>query len=218
MDVFGLADKDRPEISVLSDEFLDSFGQRTDHPNLRIKLLQKLLSDEVRSRLRSNRTQAKEFGDEIQAVLARYENRQLTSAQVVEKLVELAKQLRAAKDRHEQLGLTEEEAAFYDALAGGSADVTADPKIAAIAHDLVDALRNGGKLRVDWTEHPASQAAVRRIIKRLLRKHGYEPALQGSGGGGGRAMDDAAMALYQQAETLYRYWPDAAGDALFESL
>jgi type I restriction enzyme R subunit len=218
VDVFGLADKDRPEISVLSDEFLDTVGQRTDHPNLRIKLLQKLLNDEVRTRLRTNRTQAKEFSDEIHAVLARYENRQLTSAQVVEKLVELAKKLRAAKDRHEQLGLTEEEAAFYDALAGGSSDVAADPKLAAIAQDLVDALRNGGKLRVDWTEHPASQAAVRRIIKRLLRKHSHQPPVPLGGGGGGGSLGYAAAALYEQARTLYRYWPDVGGDVLFETL
>jgi type I restriction enzyme R subunit len=219
VDVFGIAEKDRPEISVLSDAFLDDIGKRDDHPNLRIKLLQKLLNDEIRGRLRINRTQAKEFTDAIKSLLARYENRQLTSAEVVAALVELAKKLRGARDRHEQLGLTEEEAAFYDALAGGTEHVQADPKLAAIAHDLVDTLRNSGKLRVDWTDHASSQAAIRRIIKRLLRKHQYElPVPVPSGGGGGTSpFDHFAHVLYEQAMTLYRYWPDADSDQLFES-
>jgi type I restriction enzyme R subunit len=220
VDIFGLADKDRPEISVLSDDFLDDISKRTDHPNLRIKLLEKLLNDEIRGRMRTNRTQAKQFTDAIEAVLARYENRQLTSAEVVENLVELAKKLRDARDRHEQLGLTEEEAAFYDALAGGAEDVKADPKLAAIAHDLVQTLRNSGKLRVDWTDHASSQAAIRRIIKRLLRKHHYEPPARvprgGGGGGDGSPMEYATRVLYEQARTLYRYWPDVGGDQLFE--
>jgi type I restriction enzyme R subunit len=219
VDVFGLADKDRPEISVLSDSFLDDIGKRPEHPNLRIKLLEKLLNDEIRGRLRTNQTQAKQFTDAIEAVLARYENRQLTSAEVVEKLVELAKQMRDAHSRHEQLGLTEEEAAFYDALAGGAEDVKADPTLAAIAHDLVATLRNSGRLRVDWTDHPSSQAAIRRIIKRLLRKHHYQPPVRVRAGGedANPPLDYFAQVVFEQATTLYRYWPEVGTDRLFES-
>jgi type I restriction enzyme R subunit len=139
---------------------------------------------------------------------------------VVEKLVELAKKLRQARDHHEQLGLTEEEAAFYDALAGGAEDINAAPQLATIAHDLVESLRNSGKLRVDWTDHASSQAAIRRIIKRLLRKHHYEPHVEvpagGGGGGGSSPLDHATHVLYEQAKTLYRYWPDITGDQLLE--
>jgi type I restriction enzyme R subunit len=219
VDVFGLADRDRPELSVLSDDFLDSISTRTDQPNLRIRLLEKLLNDEIRGRLRTNTTQAKKFADAVEAVLARYENRQLTSAEVVEQLVTIARRLRDARARHEQLGLTQEEAAFYDALAGGADDVRADPQLAAIAHDLVQTLRGSGKLRVDWADHHTSQAAIRRIIKRLLRKHNYrppEPHPAIAGGGGAAPMDRAAYVLYEQARTLYRYWPDVPDGRLFD--
>ena len=130
VDVLAVADQDRPEISVLSDEFLDSIATKTEHPNVQIRLLEKLLKGEVRSRSRTNRTQAKLFSEQIEAVLRRYELRQISSAEVVERLVEIAKSLRDARRRHEQLGLSVEEAAFYDALAGGSGDGAADPQLA----------------------------------------------------------------------------------------
>ena len=100
-----------------------------------------LLNDELKARRRTSNVQAKLFGEELEAVLGRYERRQLTSAEVVERLVELAKRLRDARHRHEQLGLSEEEAAFYDALAGGAEHVKADPGLAAIAHELVESIR-----------------------------------------------------------------------------
>lgn len=206
--MFGIADKDRPEISVLSDEFLDSIAQKTEHRNVQVRLLEKLLNDEIRGRARANQMQAKLFGEEIRSVLRRYEQKQLTSAEVVERLVEIAKQLRDARRRHEQLGLSEEEAAFYDALAGGVEEVKADPKLAAIAHDLVEGIRRD--LAVDWADREATQAKVRAKIKRLLRKHDYEPPKPAGGGagGGGRRLDHAAQLVLDQARVLYRYWPD----------
>ena len=111
--------------------------------------------------------------------------------------------------------------AFYDALAGGAADVQTDPQLAAIAHDLVQTLRNSGKLRVDWTDHASSQAAIRRITKRLLRKHHYQPpaTVRARGGGGDiPPLDYFAQVVYEQAKALYRYWPGVGGDRLFESL
>ena len=112
---------------------------KTEHPNVQIRLLEKLSSDEIRGRARTNQMQAKLFSEQVEAVLRRYEQQQLTSAEVVERLVEIAKSLRDARRRHEQLGLSVEEAAFYDALAGGVEDVKADPQLAAIAHELVEA-------------------------------------------------------------------------------
>jgi type I restriction enzyme, R subunit len=213
LDIFGIADKDRPEISVLSDEFLDSITKRTEHPNVQIRLLEKLLNDEIKGRTRTNQMQAKLFSEEVRAVLQRYELKQLTSAEVVERLVEIAKQLRSARRRHEQLGLSPEEAAFYDALAGGVEDLTADPELAKIARELVDGIRTD--LTVDWADREATEAKIRARIKRLLRKHKYQPpALKTGGGGGLVGFDYAAQLVLDQAKALYRYWPDVE-DALF---
>lgn len=151
----------------------------------------------------------------------RYENRQLTSAQVVERLVALAKQVRDAGRRHEQLGLGEEEAAFYDALAGGAVHVTANAGLAAIAHELVESVRRD--LTVDWSDRKATEAKIRTKIKRLLRRHkdallaAVEPAPADGRGdeGGGRLIDRYADAVLDQAKALYRYWPDE-GDRAFE--
>ncbi|MDQ3758727.1 MAG: type I restriction endonuclease subunit R, partial [Actinomycetota bacterium] len=206
VDIFGIADRDRPEVSVLSDEFLASITERSERPNLQIRLLEKLLRDEVRGRMRSNRLQAKLFSEQLEAALHRYELRQLTSAEVIERLVELAKEMRAARRRHEQLGLSEEEVAFYDALAGGVEDVKADPKLATIAHDLVEGIRTD--LTVDWADREATEAKVRAKIKRLLRKHRYRLPRRamdgGSGGGGPLDLDEAAQLVLEQAKALYR--------------
>ena len=216
IDIFGIADKDRPEISVLSDEFLDSITKRTEHPNVQVRLLEKLLNDEIKGRMRSNQMQAKVFSEEVRAVLQRYELKQLTSAEVVERLVEIAQQLRDARRRHEQLGLSEEEAAFYDALAGGVEDVKADTELAKIAHELVDGIRTD--LTVDWADREATEARIRAKIKRLLRKHRYRPPKPRPNGGGNdvRGFDDAAQLIFDQAKALYRYWPEVeVGDRLF---
>ena len=230
VDMFGLADKDRPEISVLSDDFLDSIAQKTEHVNVQRKLLQKLLDDQLKARRRTNNLQAKRFSEEIEAVLRRYELRQLSSQEVVERLIDIAKRLRDAGHRHEELGLTEEEAAFYDALAGGIEHVNADPKLAAIAHELVESIRKD--LSVDWTDRAASEARVRTKIKRLLRKHKGDlpvPAAAASrndgggssaGGGDGVGLDPInyfTQLVLDQAKSLYRYWPEV-GDRLFAEI
>jgi type I restriction enzyme, R subunit len=213
VDVLGLADKDRPELSVLSDEFLDSLPGKTEHRNVQVRLLEKLLRDEIKSRMRTNRIQAQQFGERVQEVLRRYELKQLTSAEVVKRLVEIAKELRDARHRHEQLGLTEEEAAFYDALAGGVEHVTADPDLAAIAQKLVESIRRD--LSVDWTDREATQAKVRTKIKRLLRRHRKELAkAAGAGGTAPNNLNYYTDLILDQARDMYRYWPEV-GDRLF---
>jgi len=218
VDVFAMAGQERPEISVLSDEFLDNIGTKVSKPELQVALLKKLLQGEVRARIKTNQTQAKQFSEELRAVLARYDARQLTSAEVVAALVALAKKLRAAKRRHEELGLSEEESAFYDALAGSSEDWTADPKLAEIAADLVRSIRSD--LSVDWADRANTEAAIRTKIKRLLRKPQYRDAVQkyvrASSGGGGGGLDDVAQRIFEQARTLYRFWPEIESDRLFE--
>lgn len=120
-------------------------------------------------------------------------------------------------NRHEKLGLTAEEAAFYDTLAGSTGDITADPELAKIAHEIVVSLRKSNGLRVDWAEHPNSQAAIRKIIKRVLRKSGYKPPAPVMAGSGSDAapMDYFAQLVYEQAKVLYRYWPEVDDGVLF---
>ncbi len=127
-------------------------------------------------------------------------------------IVEVAKQLRDARHRHEQLGLSQEEAAFYDALAGGADDVQANPELSAIAHELVEGIRRD--LTVDWADREATEAKIRAKIKRLLRKHDYKPPSRTDGGGGDHqhALDHAAQLVLEQAKALYRYWPDVEVD------
>jgi len=208
IDVFELAGEDRPEISILSDEFLDRLRRDGEHPHMRVDILKKLLNEEIRVRERRNNLQAKLFGDAMNDVLARYELRQLTSAEVIDRLVELAKALREARRRHEALGLTVEEAAFYDAVAGGTEDVEADPEIAAIAKDLVKSIRSD--LTVDWADHESTEALIRAKIKRLLRRHQFAA----SGVGGGKPLESVADLVLEQARTLYRYWPDTFSSEL----
>jgi type I restriction enzyme, R subunit len=212
-DVLGLSGDERPEVSILSDEFLDDLQRKMAEPPLAVAFLKKLLSDEIRSRGRRNQMQARLFGDELEAVLARYRNRQITGAQVVKALVELAKKVRDARRRHEELGLSEEEAAFYDALAGSAEELAADPKIAEIARDLVDGIR--ADLSVDWTSHESREALIRRKIKRLLRKHHYRPPEKGgSSGGGSMTLERATALILDQARVLYYRWPEVDGPIL----
>ncbi|MEA2407870.1 MAG: type restriction enzyme subunit [Thermoleophilaceae bacterium] len=215
VDVLKLAGKERPEVSVLSDEFLDEVTKKvSERPNLAVNLIKRLLDEEVRVRLRSNHLQAKLFSDRIDELLQAYDNRTITSAEIVARLVEIAKQLREARHRHEELGLTEEEAAFYDALAGNPENWTADPKLVTIARELVQGIRSD--LTVDWTSDESTEAAVRKRIKRLLRRHRRDlpdPPASGVDGGGGRPLDIYTDLILEQALTLYRRWPEVEIDA-----
>jgi type I restriction enzyme, R subunit len=152
-------------------------------------------------------------------VLARYHTRQITSEEVIRILVDLAKEMREASRRHEQLGLTEEEAAFYDALAGGIEDGVVDTELAKIAHEVVTAIRSrlevGG---IDWTSRESMQAEMRRTIKRLLRKHQYQPPVARKGGGGGShrpmTLDELTNLILEQARVLYAFWPEVFASPL----
>jgi Type I restriction enzyme HindI endonuclease subunit-like, C-terminal len=137
----------------------------------------------------------------VQTVLERYEARQITSGEVIERLIELAKKVRDARHRHEALSLSVEEVAFYDALAGGSEDWTADPRLAEVAQALVRGIKED--LSVDWADHEATEAAIRVKIKRLLRRYKFEAPK-----GGAHGVDRVVDLLLDQARELYRFWPD----------
>lgn len=205
IDVFQLAGDDRPEVSILSDEFLDQVTKGlSDQPVVGIALLKKILTDEIRTRQRTNRMQARLFSEELREALAEYEARQITSADIISRLVELARQMREARHRNESLGLTIEETAFYDALAGTSEDWTADPQLAEIAKALVGGIK--ADLSIDWADHESTEAAIRAKIKRLLRRFEYQP--HQSHGGAGPRPTELADRILDQARQLYRYWPE----------
>jgi len=215
VDIFGLSGEERPEISVLSDEFLDSLDERISQPDLQVALLRKLLRGEVRARGAANQMQAKLFGERLDDALARYANRQLTSAEVVQALVALAKDMREARRRHEKLGLSREEAAFYDALSGNPDDLKADPEIAKIAKELVKSIR--ADLSVDWTQRESREAAIRRKIKRLLRKHKFKPPRAAGGRrktGRPFSLEETTDLILGQARAIYRRWPDLSDEEI----
>jgi type I restriction enzyme, R subunit len=208
VELFEMAGEGRPEISVLSDEFLDDVGARLTRPELQIALLRKLLTGQIRARLGVNRAQHKRFSDELSALLTRYLARQITSAEIVKELVALARKLRAQSLRNEQLGLSREETAFYDALASDGEGWVDDPRLKQLAIEIVRQVR--GDLAIDWTERGNVEARVRSRIKRLLRRH-KTIVPQPNGG-----IDDVAERVFQQARTLYRRYPEVEGSWLVD--
>ncbi len=199
VDVFGAAALKIPDISILSDEFLATV-EKDPHRNLQIELMKKLLNDEIRSQSRRNVLQSRKFSEMLERTLAAYQNRTLEAAQVILELIAMAKEMREVGHRGDELGLTEDEMAFYDALVahGGVKEVMGDEVLAKIAHDLVDAIR--GSVTIDWTRKQAVRARMRSKIKRLLRKHGYPPDKQ----------EDAVATVIEQAEQVCREWGMAA--------
>ena len=174
IDIFQAAGLDKPDISVLSDQFLAEV-RSLPRPNLAVEVLRKLLAGEVRSRERKNLIQGRLFSEMLSEALRRYDNRAIQAAQVIEELIELAKQMREAKVRGEALNLTEQELAFYDALetSDSAVQVLGDEKLSIIARELVEAVkRNTG---TDWTMRENVRAQIRVMVKRILRKYGYPP-------------------------------------------
>jgi type I restriction enzyme R subunit len=199
VDVFGAAGLPRPDISVLSDEFLETV-KKSEHKNLQLELLKKLINDEIRTQSRRNLVQARKFSEMLEQTLIRYQNRTIESAQVIQELIDLAKSMRDAPKRGEALGLNEDEMAFYDALVdhGEVKELMKDDQLAAIAHDLVERIR--GSVTIDWTKKESVRADLRRKVKRLLKKHGYPPDKQKA----------AVVTVLKQAEVVARDWARAA--------
>ena len=195
MDVFSAAGLDKPDISVLSDEFL---AEVRDMPrrHLAVEALQRLLRGEVRNRRGRNVVQGEMFSQMLEDAIRRYQNRSIEAAQVLEELIELAREMRAANERGEQLGLSEEEMAFYDALETNDSAVQlmGDAVLCQIARELVETVRANAK--IDWTRREDVRAQLRVAVKRLLRKHGYPPDKQ----------EKATNTVIKQAEALTTTW------------
>ena len=195
MDIFAAAGLDKPDISVLSDEFLAEV-RGMPHRNLAVELLQKLLKGEVSARRRKNVVQARSFSEMLEQTLRRYQNRAIEAAQVIEELIRLARDMREANARGEQLGLSEDELAFYDALEtnDSAVQVLGDETLRAIAQELVQTVRNN--VAIDWTLRENVRAHLRVLVRRILRKHGYPPDKQ----------EKATQTVLEQAEVLSEGW------------
>jgi type I restriction enzyme R subunit len=198
IDIFAAAGLDKPDISVLSDEFLAEV-QGMPQRNLAVELLQKLLRGELATRRRTNVVQARSFAEMLEQTLRRYQNRAIEAAQVIEELIELAREMREASSRGEKLGLTEDELAFYDALEtnDSAVQVLGDETLRAIAQDLVQTVRSN--VTIDWTLRENVRAQLRVLVRRILRRHGYPPDKQ----------EKATITVLEQAELLSEGWAAA---------
>ncbi len=194
-DIFDAAGLAKPDISILSEEFLAEV-RNMPHRNLAVELLQKLLHGEVRRRQRRNVTQGRSFAAMLAETIRRYQNRGIEAAQVIEELIELARELRAADERGEQLGLTEDELAFYDALETNDSAVAVlgDETLQEIARELVESVRNS--VTIDWTLRENVRAGIRVKVRRILKRHGYPPDKQ----------EQATQTVLEQAEALSADW------------
>jgi type I restriction enzyme, R subunit len=195
IDIFAAAGLKKPDISILSDEFLAEV-RGMEQPNLAVELLQKLLRGEIRNRAKRNVVQGRSFAELLEASLRRYQNRAIETAKVIEELIQLAKDLRAAGARGEQLGLSEDELAFYDALEvnDSAVQVLGEPALAGIARELVATVKKN--VTIDWTVRENVRAQLRVIVKRILRKYGYPPDKQ----------EKATQLVLEQAEVLSAGW------------
>jgi type I restriction enzyme, R subunit len=174
IDVYAAAGIENPELSILSDEFLEGLVQG-DRPNLQLELLRRLLNDEIRSQRRSNLVQARRFSELLDEAINRYTNRALSTAEIIAALVELAKEMREAKSRAGELGLAEAELAFYDAVCQNDAAILelGDDTLKAIAQALVKAVRESAT--IDWNLKESVRAGLRAKVKRLLARYDYPP-------------------------------------------
>jgi type I restriction enzyme R subunit len=195
MDIFSAAGLKKPDISILSDEFLDEI-RGMPHRNLAAELLQKLLNDEIKARSRKNLVQSQSFAERLERAIRQYQNRSIEAAKVIAELIDLAKDMREAHRRGESLKLSEEELAFYDALEvnDSAVKVLGDETLRTIARELVQTVRTN--VTIDWTVKESVKANLRRMVKRLLRKHGYPPDKE----------EKATQTVLAQAELLGKDW------------
>ena len=195
VDILAAAGINSPDISILSDEFLAEVLQM-ERKNLALEALRKLINDGIRSRSKANVVQTKAFSERLEDAVARYHANAITTAEVLQELIHLAKDIRAARQRGEESGLSDEEIAFYDALAENenAVEMMGDDKLRLIAHELLMSLREN--VSVDWAHRESARARMRVLVKRILRKYGFPPDLQ----------DAAVQTVLQQAEALSAEW------------
>jgi type I restriction enzyme R subunit len=195
IDIFAAAGLKKPDISILSDEFLAEVSH-LPQKNLAVELLRKLLNDEIKTRSRRNVVKSRLFSELLDGTIRKYQNRAIQTAQVIEELIALAKQMREESEKGAQLGLSEDEVAFYDALEvnDSAVKVLGDVTLKTIARELVDTVRRN--TTIDWTVRENVRAHLRVLVKRILRKYGYPPDKQ----------EKATLTVLEQAEALSASW------------
>ena len=195
IDILEVVGIDKPELSVLSDEFLAEVRGMPEQ-NLAVEVLAKLLNDEIKARRWTNLIQSRQFSAMLEATMHRYKNRAIETVQVIEELIKLAKEMREANQRGEKLGLTEKELAFYDALETNDSAVAVmgDEVLSRLARELADTVRKNAT--IDWTLRESARAKLRVMGKRTLRKYNYPPDKQ----------KKATETVIQQAELLGKEW------------
>ncbi|MGZ5498827.1 MAG: type I restriction enzyme endonuclease domain-containing protein, partial [Candidatus Aminicenantales bacterium] len=177
VDVFEAVGLRKPEISILSDEFLEEV-RTLPYRNLAVELLERLLSGEVERQEKKNLFQARSFAALLEEAIRRYQNRSIETAQMISVLIDMAKDFREKGRSGEALGLTEEEVAFYDALEtdGSARAVLGDEVLRSIARELTRTVRKNAT--IDWSQRESTRARLRLLVKGLLKKHGYPPSQQ----------------------------------------
>lgn len=195
IDVFTAAGLKKPYISILSDQFLAEV-RGLKHKNVAAELLAKLLGDEIKTRSPRNLVQSRAFSEMLKAALNAYHNRAIATQEVIEELIKLAKQMSAATKRGQELGLNDDEIAFYDALAANESAVQAmgNAELKVIAAELVTKVRQS--VTIDWTLRESARSKIKVMVKRILKKHGYPPDLQ----------EEATKTVLAQAELLCADW------------
>jgi type I restriction enzyme R subunit len=195
IDVFTAAGLKKPDISILSEQFLAEV-RGLKHKNVAAELLAKLLHDEIRKLTVRNLVQSRQFSEMLKNTLNVYHNRAIATQEVIEELIKLAKEMDAATKRGKDLGLTDDEIAFYDALAANASAVQAmgNDKLKVIAAELITKVRQSAT--IDWTLRESARAKIRVMVKRILNKYGYPPDLQ----------EEAVKTVLAQAELLCADW------------
>ncbi|GAA4781561.1 type I restriction endonuclease subunit R [Stakelama sediminis] len=195
VDILQAAGMESPDISILSDEFLAEMRD-SERPNLALEALKKLLTDKIRSRSQSHAVESRKYSERLTAAIARYHTNAISTVEVLQTLIDLAKEIREKMARGEEEGLTDEEIAFYEALADNESavDVMGNDSLKVIAAELVKSLKANAS--VDWAHRETARARMRVLVKRILRKYGYPPDLQ----------DVAVQTVIQQAELLAAKW------------
>lgn len=174
IDVFDSLGMKRPEISILSEEFLEEVRQ-LKHKNLAVEMLKKLLEGNLKSMEKRNLVKSEKFSEKLKKALNKYRNQAISNAEVIEELIRMAKEIKEMQDKEKDLGMNDDEVAFYDALTADEAikEFMDDDTLKKIAHELTSAIKNN--ITIDWSVRISAQAGMRRIVKRLLKKYDYPP-------------------------------------------
>jgi type I restriction enzyme R subunit len=194
VDIYAAAGISRPDISILDENFLQTFKDRPDE-NLRLKLLERIVEDELHRRLKRNVTRVRSFRDLLEKTIKEYHNRLIDAAEVVRVMLEIKQELEADEQRAQALGLSEEELAFYDAIAGSLLTIYDQATLRDLVHEVVQTVKNN--LKVDWTNRDDVKAAVRAAIRRTLMRRKIRP----------EDLEPFLGSILVQAEALYAEWP-----------